>query len=198
MSDETIAVQKAAGRDGQFGELPQPDNAEVELGGYAPRVTGARSERDDNSAVEEHTLTGDERFLARCRLLLGVPANAKVTVTDWSSEVNLYGCDTWESSAGVSVESKGCTKHFDDLPGLFRALDATTYEQMTEPAAETLWKTQETIEVFTAQWSASGTIGNLHNGRVLLCNTIRGVQPIANRVIAIADIIGFKRNAPSQ
>jgi hypothetical protein len=79
---------------------------------------------DGNRIETVDTAERDTFFESRVRLLLGAPASAKVAAQRVTTDVNPWGCDTWESDEEVTILAGGKSRTFDSTARLIGRLEA--------------------------------------------------------------------------
>ncbi|MFD6092821.1 hypothetical protein ACFWGN_11925 [Oerskovia sp. NPDC060338] len=137
-----------------------------------------RTVREDHSedgrahTTVERAKGTDTAFEQRVRLLLDVSPTTRVVVERETSEVNLYGCDTWESDEEITVRAGGRERKFDSTADLFRRL-----EEVQGPARQGGYTGAELKDsflqaparfIFRDGRSWSGRLGNASGNQILL------------------------------
>lgn len=111
-----------------LGDRPRPGGGHV----VEPGVTLSEYRDEEfGTSTTKKTMTGDESFEAAIRKMLGAPADAKVTVTDETTESGDY---TKEYYTEITVEAGGISTSFDGLGALMRKLDEKDENGPTEMA----------------------------------------------------------------
>lgn len=77
---------------------------------------------NDNHVIQQRTIAASSVFAERMRTLVGAEPDSDVTILEEEESVNVYGCDTWESSSGVTVTVGGVEYSFESVPELFTRL----------------------------------------------------------------------------
>lgn len=192
----TIHIDQAreAARDresGRFGEQPKadPGTAAIATDWRTVTKTVTRDEADEDGlgTHTEEVVRGDAEFQRRCRRVLGLTDDTlPVTVVHSESESNPWGCDTWESSEEVTISCGGKHLTVDDLPELFRRLDAADLPRLDEAAALDLLASGNKVKLLLPDGDAvTGTVVNCNAGKVVISDG-------ALSSIHFSDIIGYE------
>lgn len=174
MSSEAAREAARERASGRFGEQPHTDPGPAVIGDGWRQVDTVRTvDESDDDGMSTHTeaeLRGDAEFRRRCRRILGVTDDTlPVVVVHSESESNPWGCETWESCEEVTVSSGGQTLTAEDLPELFRRLDAADLPRMDHETSTRLLNSGVTITALLPDGrKVTGPVANCNSWQVLI------------------------------